>query len=42
MLKNVVNLQFASEVRSQVVRDIFKKVKITQVTCLHGKKFGDR
>ena len=38
MLKNVVNLQFASE----VVRDMFKKVKITQVTCLHGKKVGDR
>ena len=42
MLKNVVNLQFASEVRSEVVRDIFKKVKITQVTCFHGKKVGDR
>ena len=25
-LKNVVNLQVASEVRSEVVRDIFKKV----------------
>ena len=41
-LKNVVNLQFASEVRPEVVRDIFKKVKIAQVTCLHGKKFGDK
>ena len=41
-LKNVVNLQFASEVRPEVVQDIFKKVKITQVTCLHGKKFADR
>ena len=41
-LKNVVNLQFASEVRPEVVRDIFKNVKITQVTCLHGKNFGDR
>ena len=28
--------------RKKVVPDIFKKVKITQVTCLHGKKFGDR
>ena len=28
--------------RPEVVRDIFKKVKITRVTCLHGKKFGDR
>ena len=33
-LKNVVNLQFASEVRPEVVQDIFKQVKITQVTCL--------
>ena len=41
-LKNVVNLQFASEVRPEVVRDIFKKVKIAQVTCLHGKKLGDK
>ena len=36
MLKNVGNLQFVSEVRPEVVRDIsksvFKKVKITQVT----------
>ena len=28
--------------RKELVPDIFKKVKITQVTCLHGKKFGDR
>ena len=41
-LKNVVNLQFASEVRPEVVQDIFKKVEITQVTCLHGKTFADR
>ena len=36
MLKNVGNLQFVSEVRPEVVRDIsksvFTKVKITQVT----------
>ena len=36
MLKNVGNLQFVSEVRPEVVRDIsksvFKKVKIIQVT----------
>ena len=36
MLKNVGNLQFVSEVRPEVVRDIsksvVKKVKITQVT----------
>ena len=35
-------MQFASEVRPEVVRNIFKKVKITQVACLHGKTFGDR
>ena len=36
MLKNVGNLQFVSEVRPEVVRDIsksvFKKVKITHLT----------
>ena len=48
MLKNVGNLQFVSEVRPEVVRDIsksvFKKVKITQVTpaAFMEKNLGDR
>ena len=37
-LKIVAHLQFVSEVRPEVVYDIFKKVKITLVTCLRGKK----
>ena len=47
MLKNVGNLQFVSEVRPEVVRDIsksvLKKVKITQVTpdTFIEKQLGD-
>ena len=44
MLKNVGNLQFVSEVRPEIVRNIsesvFKQVKITQVTPREDK--GDR